>query len=244
MQESTTEYIDIHAHILPGVDDGAKTMEESIDMLKLAYSQGIRKIIATPHYQIGMKQSIEQLEAILKKVNENAKKIDRDFNIYLGNEIYYDEGCLDMVNQKKALTLNNSRYVLVEFSMDESYKRMYNGMRDFITEGYSPVIAHIERYRTLWKKEDKILELINLGCYMQVNINSIKGGILDRESANLKKLISNGLIHFIATDTHNIKERKPIMEDIIVNLKKNVNSKIIHNILYENPLKVIENKCI
>ena len=121
---------------------------------------------------------------------------------------------------------------------------MYEGMRNFILEGYIPIIAHIERYGCLRKKENRIQELIELGCYMQVNAKSLSGGLFDFESAYLRKLVVKGLVHIIATDCHNNTFRPPVIEECVKKLLKCVDEEKIKCLLFDNPKKILEDQYI
>lgn len=237
-------YTDIHSHILPGVDDGASDLNESRQMLKIAYEQGIRTIIATPHYNMGSSRSVSLLQERLALVQKEAYDIDHNFRIFLGNEIYYEDGCLEAVQQKKALTLAQSRYVLIEFSTSESYTKLYQAMQEFILSGFIPIIAHIERYECLRKKEDRLEELAKLGCYLQVNADSVLGGFLDSEAAFLRRLLTQGKAHFIATDCHDVSIRSPKLVATLKKLSKSMDEGGIHRLLNVNPTMVLNNKYI
>lgn len=242
--ELNEQYVDIHAHILPGVDDGPKDMEETVRVLRASYEQGIRTIIATPHYHVGRKTTPERLMEITSEVSKEAEKIDKDFKIYLGNEIYYEKGCLEALVQKRACTMAGSRYVLVEFSLEESYKEIYDGMRDFVMEGYIPIIAHAERFHFLFSNKERIRSMVKLGCYIQVNADSIRSGFLHSRASYVRKLIIEGLVHFIATDCHNTDGRSPNMEKGLDSLRKYADEGIINRLVVINPSKIIAKKYI
>lgn len=239
------KYIDVHSHILPGVDDGAGSMEETIHMLKTALEQGITTMIATPHYGVGAKnKSVDELVSIRNQVQEEAEKIHKEFRIFLGNELYYSESIVEALKAGKAMTLAGSRYVLVEFSVKEAYKRIFHGLQEFILAGYIPILAHVERYQCLKKKDFLVKDLIDAGVYMQMNSMSLVGGFLNSEAAYHRKLVSGGLIHLIGTDCHDEKVRIPQVESAIKALRKNCNDKLLHRILTEHPEKILENKYI
>ena len=129
--------IDVHAHILPGVDDGAKTMDETRRMLQLA----------PPHYLFGAdSQSAEGLREVLAQVQREAWSIDPEFQIYCGNEVLYFDGMAEDLKEGKILTLGDSRYVLTEFYDNVSFHEIYQGVRKVAMAGYRMVIAHVERY--------------------------------------------------------------------------------------------------
>lgn len=240
-----SNYIDIHNHILPGVDDGARSMEETIQIIEKAVKQGITTMFATPHYHCGGNHvEPNKLIEIKDAVQEEAYKIDKEFRIYLGNELMYSDSLLEDVKEKKALTLGDSRYALIEFSTRISYETMYKAMRNFITAGFSPIIAHVERYECLRKKDEFIGELIELGCYIQMNSSSLLGGVMNIEARRHKKLVSEGMVHFIASDCHDMHYRIPLMKDIVKSLTKRTDPKIMEDIFIHNPRKILENKYI
>jgi protein-tyrosine phosphatase len=236
--------IDVHSHILPGVDDGPSNMEETILMLSGAAKQGIRTIITTPHYAVGANnKSVDELVYIRNKVQEEAFQINSELKIYSGNELYYSESILEELKSGRALTLADSRYVLVEFSVRESYKRIYHGLQEFVLAGYIPILAHVERYQCLMRKEFLIKDLIEAGAYIQMNSSSLVGGIFHSEAAYYRKLVAGGYIHLIGTDCHDAKIRIPQMEDAIKAMKK-CEEGFLHKLLIENPGKILENKYI
>lgn len=236
--------IDIHSHIIPGVDDGAQDMQETREMLKLAYEEGIRTMVATPHYNNRKIQSCTELEEKIEIVRQAAWEIDPAFQIHLGNEIFYEQGIEEALKQKKAFTIAGGRYVLIEFFTGESYKIIYKGIKDFILEGFIPIIAHVERYECLWKKKERMQELIDTGCYLQINADSLVGSFLDRRAVYCRKLVESGLVHIVSSDCHNTKSRRPIMETCLLGLKKTMTEKQIQNLVFNNANKVIENKYI
>lgn len=240
----TNCYLDIHAHILPGVDDGSSDMEETIQMLKQAKEQGIGTIIATPHYSSRSENtSVEQLRAVRNMVQEKADQLELGIDIRLGNELYYTESIVDMLKTGEALTLADSRYVLVEFSTPQDYTYIFRAMNQLVQAGYAPILAHVERYRCLYKREDLVSELVKLGCYIQMNSSSLIGGIFNTEAALNRKLLNLGLVHFIGSDCHDARIRVPNMKDVIKTLQKKCDTQIVDAIL-EHPLKIIENTYI
>lgn len=238
-------YTDLHCHILPGVDDGATDMEETIKMLHKAYEMGVRNIIATPHYACGDKNAApEQLEKIRRQVEKEALKISKHFNISLGNELLWSPDVIQAVKDKKALTMAGSRYILVEFSPNDSYRTIYNGLRSFILEGYIPIAAHIERYEALQNREDRVEELVDLGAYIQVNIGSMVGGLFDSHARYLKKLFNKGMIHFFGSDAHDSDFRTCRFAECIDNIKKKVDVDYLAAVLYDNPELLYQDKYI
>lgn len=238
-------FVDVHSHILPGVDDGSRSMEETIQMLKLAISQGIRCIIATPHYAVGASNlPVEQLQQVREQVQAEAVKLEPEFRIMLGNELFYSESIVDALKSGQALTLAGSRYVLVEFQVKEDYRRLYQGIGQLLQAGYAPVLAHVERYQCLRKKYNLLEELIKLGCYLQMNSSSLIGGIFDTDAAYHRKLFGQGYIHLIGSDCHDSKIRVPKMKTAVEQLQKKYEERLIQQVLAHNPSKIFENTYI
>lgn len=244
MEEMNSGFVDIHTHILPGVDDGAKNLEVSSKMLQIAYEQGVRAIIATPHYELGNQTTKDNLMKAFEMVEEEIKRLSLPMKLYLGNEIMYQEGCLAAVKEGRALTLAGSRYVLIEFGYEVSFKTIYRGMQQFIQAGYYPIIAHVERYQALYKKENNINDLIELGCYIQMNGKSLMGGPFNALSSWCKQLVKHGYVHFIASDCHNETERAPMLGDCIRRLKKRTDDYELCGLTINHPYYIINNQVL
>ena len=168
--------IDVHSHILPGVDDGASDMEETIAMLKYAINDGITAFIATPHYHLGRRvASFEQLEKAYGAVLHEIKKQHLPIQIFLGNEIFCSDTAIEDISAKKVHTMHNSRYILLEFHPGHSYREIRHGIHYAIEEGYIPILAHAERYQVLLDDYTQVEELIDMGCYIQLNAGDIMG---------------------------------------------------------------------
>ena len=201
--------IDVHAHILPGVDDGAKSMRETREMLEMAWEQGIREIIATPHYVCGGNRcSAEEVREIVRQVQEEARAIDPEFYIYSGNEVLYFGSMTEDLREGRILTLGDSRYVLVEFYDNVSYREIFQAVRQITIAGYGMVIAHVERYPCL-REKGRLDELIRTGALLQMNYGSLEEGILSADGRWCRRQAAEGRIHFLGTDMHNAGKRAP-----------------------------------
>lgn len=200
------EIVDVHTHILPGVDDGASDWEEAAWMLNCSYEQGIRTIIVTPHYS--RKQDPERLRAKAERLAKEAVDIDSEFRIFLGQEILYFDSMVERLQEGHALTLAGSRHVLVEFLPKTPYKKIYQGVRKIMMAGYYPVIAHVERYEAL-RNESNMEELAETGCMMQMNYRSLQGTILNRNVRWCRRQVLDGRISLFGTDAHHRDFRTP-----------------------------------
>lgn len=212
-------FYDIHTHILPGIDDGARDMEETRHMLRLEREQGVQHIIATPHFTAGDHAGMQkQMQDALELAREAAREIDPAMTVDLGNELLHAPGMLEALRNGEALTLAGSRYILVEFLPTDRYSLLYHALRDYIMEGYIPIVAHMERYGALEKNTDRIEELIRLGACFQMNADSLVGGMFRRKAAYCRWLVEQGMIHFIASDCHHHDSRTPLMQDALAYL--------------------------
>jgi Capsular polysaccharide biosynthesis protein len=199
---------DIHSHLLPGIDDGAADWDETRQMLQLAYEQGIHTIIATPHFS--RRHETGHLRELAGRLAAEARKIAPDYRIYLGQELMYFDSLVEFLERGDALTLADTRYVLVEFRPDVTYKNLYQWIRKLLMAGYHPVIAHVERYLSL-RKDDRLRELIQAGCYLQMNYSSLNGAFFHPDIRWCRNQLRNNLIHFMATDMHHINYRAPVI---------------------------------
>ena len=196
--------IDLHNHLLYGVDDGSKSLNESIDVLRDMFNNGYTDVILTPHYikdsifNSNRKNNLSKMKIIKKELDKNKIGI----KLYLGNEIYINDDILELLDSKEISSLNNSKYLLIELPMTGEYAEYDELFMDLIENGYSVVLAHPERYYTFQKDFNLIRELNDLGVYFQCNIDSILGKYGTHAEAVIKKMLKEKLVTFLATDIH------------------------------------------
>ena len=193
-----TKMKDIHCHILNGIDDGSKTIEESIRILREAYNNGITDIVLTPHYIKNSSYSCNNKgkNKLLNILKEEASNNNIDINLYLGNEIMIDEDIIELIKKGEASTINDTKYVLIEFPMHSLNNNIEDILFLMIRNGYIPIIAHPERYRFVQQDPSLIYELIDTGVLMQANYGSFIGQYGNKTKLIAKKLIENNMIHF------------------------------------------------
>ena len=209
-------FFDIHTHIIPGVDDGSPDMESSLEMLRISYDEGCRDIILTPHYMLD--RNSYTYEGIEEKFEELKKTVTsdggfKDLKLYLGSEILYEEGVVTKLREGKIHTLNGTRYVLVEYNIRTPFSEILHSIDELTQARFRPVIAHVERYNALEGKPDRLDELIDKGCLLQMNISSVEGGFLNENKRWCRKLLKNGYITLLGTDTHNTDSRAPYVQE-------------------------------
>ncbi|QHQ59976.1 hypothetical protein Ana3638_03590 [Anaerocolumna sedimenticola] len=238
-------YIDIHSHILPGLDDGAESMEQTINMFKIAYEEGIRTIIATPHFYTGGKiPSLPELIDCRNRVTEELNKSLPEMILNLGGEIYYSHECIKLLKNKQIPALADSRYLLVEFSVMADYPYMKKAVQEILINGYIPILAHIERYDNLVKDLEQVQEVIHMGAYVQINAQSIIGDNGFTYKRITRKLLKNNLVHIIATDSHSDEEKSPRLKKCAAYLTKKYGEAYTNELLRENQKKIIRNQYI
>lgn len=233
--------IDFHSHILPGIDDGSRSIEQTIRMLKEAKEAGFTKIISTSHYMEGYYESdeTERIE-LLNEVQKNISGIE----LYLGNEIYITNNMIDLIQNKQASTINNSKYVLFEFPLSAKSMNDKEVVYRLIENGFVPVIAHPERYSYVQDNPEYIEELAEMGALFQANYGSIIGMYGKKAEKTLKKLLKNDLIRFFGTDSHRIDQVYTKMPKILKKLRKVLSDEEIEEFTVINPQKVLNNEDI
>ena len=231
--------IDIHTHILPGVDDGAGNWKDTLQLMQTAYAQGTIHMIATPHYS--SRVDIDKLVSLRDQAQKLAQNAGLELTVSLGQEILYFEDLPIYLEQGKALSLAGSRYVLVEFQPNDSYQRVWRAVRELVQTGYFPIIAHAERYRCL-REDSRVEELIDSGAYLQANAGSILGGILDKTAFWCRRAVMQGRIHFLASDMHNIGHRPPRLEAAAERLAKQLSPAQIQGIVGNNQVFILKDR--
>lgn len=230
---------DVHCHILPGVDDGAKTMELSLEMLRKEYQDGVRSILLTPHFrremfEPSMDEIYEAFDALTFAVRRTRLRL------YLGCEYHVNmEMCEDLLLGRRP-TLAGSPYVLCEFSSGDSASYIKERCYQLASRGFIPVLAHIERYQALTKDFDLISELIEFGCRMQVNAGSILGKDGFNAKRFCKKLIREDMLHYIGSDAHDMKSRPPLLGECAEYLEKKCGYDYTQKVMRDNPLAILQ----
>ena len=198
-------YIDMHSHILPGMDDGSRSMGQTLRMLETAVSEGITTMIATPHNMPG--KGCPSGSVVRRKVDELRLTVEQEgipLEIVAGTEYYYREEVLDILDSEDAVTLGNSDCVLVEF--EPLAERNY-----ILGLGYRPVIAHVERYAKLMEDISLLTDMRKNGILVQVNAMSVTGDNGRQAKKDVRNLLKKGLVDFVATDAHSDGRRAPFM---------------------------------
>lgn len=245
MGNITEKYFDMHSHILPGIDDGADTLQETCRMLDMAYKEGIRYICATPHYRRNIEaEAVEKFRKVFSAVQKETKKRYPDMLLFAGNELLYSYGIAEDLDMHKALTLNAGRYALIEFLPDASYKTVCRGLEELMSHCYVPVIAHVERLGCLYRQWDRLETLKNMYIVFQMNTSSITGGMLDIKARYCRRLIKSGYIDILGTDCHNAAGRSPKYREAAQWIEKNCGEQALLKLTYDNPKAILNDEIL
>lgn len=237
--------IDIHSHILAKVDDGSINMEMSLSMARQYIENGITKVIATPHFMedsfnsdhITNKLALEHLHQELEKNNIPLK-------VYLGNEIYLSMNTIEDIISGRAVSLNNSKYVLLEMPMYDIPIYIEEVFYQLLIKGYIPIIAHPERNSKIMEDPNILYNYIKKGSLAQLNLPSLEGmyGRSVEQCANI--LLRHKMIHFVGTDAHTNRTRSPKVNKSLDKLKKIVDEHEYQKITSLNGMLLIQDEFI
>ena len=235
--------IDIHCHILPEVDDGSRSLNESIEMALIAKEQGIKKIVNTSHYHPDFRyKKGEELLKELDDFNRILKENMIDIEVLIGNEIYYTKDLIKKIDELDFYTLNNSRYILIELPPTNFPSDLCDIVYELKEKNYIPVFAHIERYREVQETPNLVYDIISAGAIIQINSNSILGKNGKELQRICNTLISLNMVHIVGTDAHRSKRREPIFLDAYKYVCEKFSKDIADNLFVKNNNKIINNE--
>jgi tyrosine-protein phosphatase YwqE len=199
--------VDMHSHLLPGIDDGAQQIENTVEMAERFFLMGYQKLITTPHVMWDYyRNSPEIIEEKLLYVREVLKERGIAIEIEAAAEYYLDEYFMELVRKAQPLLcFGQSRYVLFETSYMAPSQSLHRVIFELRSLGYQPILAHPERYTYFFNKWEEILEVREKGCLLQVNANSLTGYYSKTSKFIAEKLIESGAVSFLGSDCHRIE---------------------------------------
>ena len=213
--------VDLHSHLIWNIDDGSKSKEMTANMLKQAVRGGTTKLVLTPHYLKGHYEvQINNVKERANEVKELVKELGLNLEVYCGQEVYYSEHILENYLNKEIGTINDSRYMLIEFNMRDFYiEEAVEVLYELQLRGIVPVIAHPERYYRFINKPSLINEFINEGALFQLNLGSITGDFGKDVRKTAEIFLKNKIYSFIGSDAHRDENRNPDMSKGVEALK-------------------------
>ena len=210
MVTQRNKIFDIHSHILPGIDDGARTFEDSVSIVRWLADQGVTDIITTPHYidETDYTSPKSKNMQLLNKLKKELKAQKIDVNISLGNEIYINDKIINLIKAKKIASLNSSKYLLIELPLENEFPNFEDYFCELLNAGYKVILAHPERYYIVQKNYKILKELSEIGVLFQCNTASILGKYGRGAKRVMKKMAKDKLIFTVSSDAHHYGRRK------------------------------------
>ena len=237
--------IDFHTHILPNIDDGSRSIEETFNLIKEAKNVGFEAIISTSHYiEEYYETNAPEREVWINAIYENLQAKNIDINLYLGNEIYLSENIIKLLEEGKASTINDTSYVLFEMPLNAEPMNLYDVIYEMMQYKLVPILAHPERYSFVQKEPELIYDLIEKGVLMQANFGSILGIYGEKAQIIVKKFFESNMIHFLGTDVHRQNSIYPKVPEALVEITKIIGDEKVKELTKINPRLVLHNKKI
>lgn len=240
-------FIDIHCHILPGLDDGAFSADDSVQMAQIASSGLTAAIVCTPHASADSGCDREEFITAFSGMKELLAGEGNSLRLFAGHEIFVAGNAADAVENLRhgrLFSLAGSRYVLAEFDPFESSDAVFGAVSAFTSAGYVPVIAHPERYEFFAEDPDAARRLHSKGALLQMNKGSITGFFGEDAQECAQYLISARLADFVASDAHSPFVRTPYLRDAHEWICENCSPRYADHLFRDNPGRIIKNEKI
>jgi len=237
----------LHSHILPGLDDGAQSMEESLEMARIAERDGIEKIVATPHLFRGnfIHEDLSIIEKKRSELSQALKENNVRVEILAGAEVHISHNLIDEIRKNREnLVLSQSSYMFVEFPSDLVFLGAKNLFFELMSEGINPIIAHPERNSVFIHSPSLLYELIQMGGLSQANSGSFSGLYGSRVEEAVLHFLELNLIHFIASDSHNTRSLVSRLSEAMKRARMIVGEEEARALVKDNPQAVLDDKDI
>lgn len=233
-------FVDIHTHILPGVDDGAQDGNAAMALLDRAYAAGTRRIYLTPHFRGRFRDNTaEKLMPRIRELQAAAAEKFPDLTLLPGCEIHYQSDAPQKLLDGELLSMNGTDYVLLEFDFGARHREVYAGVDGMLSCGFVPIIAHAERYACFLEKKELAEELCRAGVLIQLNADSILGKTGYKVKRYCHRLLEDELVHFIASDGHDLDVRQPVLRECYQKVAKKYAPEYADALFRENALRLL-----
>ena len=238
--------IDFHNHVIPGLDDGSKTLKMSLEMLRCAADQGITDVVNTVHFQTARLDGITfEYKLVKSKIDELQNELDSaeiPIKLHIGAEVFYLPNLMEL-KDKPLLTFEHGKYMLVEFPVDQ----VPNGCQDIFFKlklaGVTPIIAHPERIKPIQKDLSIVRRFIRGGCVIQVDAGSLTGSLGSSSEKAALEIVEQGCCHIIGSDAHDDYRRNFLLADALAISKEIIGEKAMEMVTV-NPRKIIKGESI
>lgn len=239
--------VDIHTHVLPGIDDGSESLEVSINILEKMSKLGFKHIVATPHYITGssFKCNNEKKTELIEQLQKELDNRKIDITLFLGNEAYIDHEILSLIDKKEIAVINGNKYLLIELPRNGKINELNELIFTLRTRDIVPIIAHPERYICLQQDTSLVDEIVEHGALLQVNFESINGKYGKDTKKLALYLLKHKKLHFLASDIHHEDSKffdnfKSLKKEII----KMIGQDKFEEVTYTNPALVLKGEFI
>lgn len=233
--------LDLHTHVLPGVDDGAQTMEESLQMLRNAAASNVAAVVATPHCNVAPvweNYDCEAFRARLLELRQRAAREKIPVQIIAGAEVRVTEDLPRLLRQKKVMGINAGRYVLTEFMPWTPPDYFLEHLEMILEEGYIPLVAHPERYGAVCREPSLVGQWLRMGCHVQLTGGSVLGKFGPEAKAACQYLLRNDMVACVASDAHGPRRRTNFLMDVYEHLTLQYSKEFARALMWETPLRI------
>ncbi len=238
---------DLHCHLLPGLDDGAFSTDESLQMAEMAADASSGCIVCTPHVFSEKPSSARDLIQLYRQVYDLIRENEIPIRLSLGQEIFLGQNIkqtADMLEKGILLTINRTLYPLVEVHPEESEETVFMKLSVLISRGFMPILAHPERYAFAWENPAFLVRLKKAGVLLQVNKDSITGGFGSTIRKTAEYMLSMYMADFVASDAHSPTRRTPPLLQTYEYISNTFSEEYADLLLHTNPLHVLRNETV
>jgi protein-tyrosine phosphatase len=235
--------IDLHSHILPGVDDGAPDLAAALAMARMAVADGIKVMACTPHFMPGMYDN--EASDIRRRVTDLKQRLaeaEIHLALVVGSDAHIRPDFLACVRDGRILCLNDSRYVLFEPPHDIAPQRLEDLLFNIVAAGYVPLLTHPERLKWIENHFAIFEQLVNIGVWMQITGGSLTGRFGNRPQYWAEKMLASGMVRIIASDAHNLSSRPPVLSDAFAIAEAEVGLDEAKNLVLIRPVNILDNE--
>lgn len=235
--------IDIHSHIVPGIDDGARDVAISLEMARIAVGDGITHMVCTPHITPGIYDNDSDI--ILRKIADLKIVLAENeipLELFNGADVHVSPDIAQKITARKVPTINNSRYFLLEPSHHVLSPNICQLVKNLMAEGFYPVLTHPERLSWIERHYDIIVELDNLGIIMQITAASLTGRFGKRPTYWSQRMLDEGRIDILATDAHNTSSRPPVLSKARDMVAHQFDENYANMMVFDRPSAILTNQ--
>ena len=234
--------IDLHCHLLPGIDDGAEDLQQSLEMARLSVADGVTVIACTPHIFPGVfNNSGPDIRRRIERLQAELDEAQIAIRLVTGGDVHVAPDLVSKLNSGEALSLNDSRYVLVEPPHHILPPNIEGLLFNLLASGYVPIVTHPERMSWIEREYDMLRRLVRSGAWMQITAGALLGKFGSRAKAWSERMLSEGIVHIIASDAHDTVRRPPLMKEALGALRSLVGEEEAMNLVQIRPEAILNN---